>query len=213
MKNSFFALIIFSLLFVSCTNEGTETPEEENFYALKVGNSWVYKNYLYQNSTDTYEVSGVIDSVKIVGNTEINGNTYFDLQTRTSGNNANVFYLNSNGESHLFVRDSLGYLITDSGAIVFLNNDYSERIVSDVTLPVTIFARLTEAIDNISTEAGSFECFDMEIYARNTDTGELLPGLDHQYYSDGLGLVYSTTSFVSTNYPIHIKRLDSYSIQ
>ena len=36
------------LLVLSCTTEDNLThSQEDNFYALKVGNSWVYKNYRY----------------------------------------------------------------------------------------------------------------------------------------------------------------------
>ena len=49
-------------------------------------------------------------------------------------------------------------------------------------------------------------------YAIATD-GEQLPGLDHMYYADGVGLIYDTTSFVTQDIPSIIKRLDAYTAE
>ncbi len=60
--------------------------------------------------------------------------------------------------------------------------------------------------------AGEFDCVNSQRYARNLEDEEL-PGLDRFYYSNGFGLLYDTSSFISVNTPIIIRRLDSYQIQ
>ena len=46
----------FAILFSSCTtsdNNQDQLEAESNFYALTVGNEWVYKNYKYNSNTET----------------------------------------------------------------------------------------------------------------------------------------------------------------
>ncbi|WP_290676899.1 hypothetical protein [Kordia sp.] len=42
----------------------------------------------------------------------------------------------------------------------------------------------------------------MEVYARMAPSGELLPGLDKKYYTNGIGRVLSTISFASSPIPV-----------
>ncbi|MFK5878798.1 MAG: hypothetical protein QM478_04790 [Flavobacteriaceae bacterium] len=221
MKRLLFTLFTFGIILSSCnTNdeiiEGTtEDPIEDNFYALTVGNTWEYKYYKYRSFNDTYDYMGIIDSVKIVAKTEINGNTYFNFRSRISGNNnPGTTLVQPNGEYYRFYRDSLGYLITDSGKIAYTTNDYSERAIIEVTPNITGYARLNESSVVVTTEAGDFDCLDMEIYAKDNVTAEIFPGINHVNYSDGIGLIYNSTSFVnSSNPPAFIHRLDSYLVE
>ncbi len=221
MKRLLFTLLTFGVTLSSCnTNDEiievtTEDPIEDNFYALTVGNTWEYKYYKYRSFNDTYDYMGIIDSVKIVARTEINGNTYFNFRSRISGNdNPGTTLVQPNGEYHRFFRDSLGYLITDAGKIAYTTNDYRERIVNTSLRDMTFYARLNENSVTISTEAGNFECLDMEIYLKVNATGEILPGINNLNFSNGIGLIYESESFVSSSSPpIKIKKLDSYIVE
>lgn len=221
MKRLLFTLLTFGVILFSCnTNdeiiEGTtDEPIEDNFYALTVGNSWEYKYYKYRSFNNTYDYMGIIDSVKIVAKTEINGNTYFDFRSRISGNNnPGTTLVQPNGEYHRFFRDSLGYLILDSGKIAYTNNDYRERIVNTSLSTMTGYARLNEGSVIITTEAGEFDCLDMEIYARVNATGEIRPGINNVNYSNGIGKIYQSESYVSSSSPpFKIKKLDSYIVE
>ena len=75
-----------------------------------------------------------------------------------------------------------------------------------------IYEILVEDNTTLTVEAGEFDCVNSQRYARNPE-GEQLAGLDRFYYSSGFGLVYDTSSFVSSNTPNIIRRLDSYQIQ
>ena len=68
-KPLFLAFIALSLSIISCSNDGNIIPEpEENFFALTVGNSWVYEHCRRENQvTAVYYSVGVIDSIKITG--------------------------------------------------------------------------------------------------------------------------------------------------
>lgn len=211
MKRIFFYASLMALCFSCNSNDDAQPQNEDNFYALTVGNEWVYKNYKYNTNTQLYEDTGVIDSVSIVGTQELNGNTYYKFRRWTTGNESGITFCNENGEHFELLRDSLGYLINDGGAIKFTNNDYSEREVSSQSWG-TIYEKLATGETDMSVEAGTFSCVFSERYAVES-SGNQLPGLDHYYYSDGIGLVFDTSSFVSNPIPAIERRLDSYTIQ
>ncbi|PWK19244.1 hypothetical protein [Xanthomarina spongicola] len=213
MKRICLTICFFTLLFSCNSDEDIQDhqQEEANFYALTVGNSWVYKNYRYNLNTELYEDTGVIDSINIIGTEQINENTYYKFRRWTTRNETNIAFCNPNGEHFELLRDSLGYLIRDDGSVKFVNNNFNERqLASDIW--GTIYEKLVEGETNMSVEAGDFYCINSERYARDT-TNEELPGLDRFYYSDGMGLILDTSSFV--NNPIHSieRRLDSYFVQ
>lgn len=216
MKRIILSLSVFALFF-SCTNDDDNSvgstgnsQAEAGFYALTVGSSWVYKNYVYNANTQEYDYSGVIDSVKITGVEIVNNKTYFKFTTKTSGNDNNNLILNPNGTSTELLRDSLGYLVWETGKIKFANNDFSERIINEYTWGTT-YETLQAGINDFTVEAGTFSCINSERYAKSNPDETLLPALDKVYYSDGVGLIYETISFVSSNIPAAQKHLDTYS--
>ena len=109
------------------------------------------------------------------------------------------------------LRDSIGYLINDTGKIKFTNTNFEERVISD-NLNFSIREVLMTGSTQIDVEAGSFTCIYSERYAVNS-SGQQLSGLDLFYYSDGFGLIYDTSSFANSDEPTIIRRLDSYIVQ
>ncbi len=150
--------------------------------------------------------------MEVVGTQEANGNTYFEFKTLTSGNDDNNPLLNVNGERTELLRDSLGYLVWETGAIKFTNNDFSERLLNEQDWGNT-YETLQQGTSEFIVEAGNFTSINSHRYAKSNPDGTLLPGLDNIYYSDGVGFVYETISFVSSNIPRIQRRLDSYSVQ
>lgn len=214
MKCNFFYALIFSIIFFSCSNDDSVSQQtsESNFYALTVGNSWVYKNYKYDTNTQTYENTGVIDSISIISTEEIFGNTYFKFRRLTTGNEDGITLCNQNGEHFEYLREFKGNLEKSDGTVKFTNNDYSERLLNDFNWG-DVFEKLIEGETNMTVEAGSFTCINSERYAINENDEQQLPGLDRFYYADGYGLIYDTSSFVSNEIPTIIRRLYSYEIQ
>lgn len=210
----------FAALIFSCSNDddsncihGNTTIEEAaSFFALKTGNSWVYKNYLYNATTEAYEYSGVIDSVKIIGTELVNDNLYYKFRTRTSGNDVPNSILNPNGEYTELLRDSLGYLVNHSGTTIFTNNDFTEQTVQAYSWGTT-YLTLQEDFVDLTVEAGTFNCLNSHLYARTNPDNVLTPALDNIYYSEGIGLIHESRSFLSSNIQGAQRRLDSYIIQ
>ncbi len=213
MKRAVYLCFIVLLAFSCSISDHNEDQldSESNFYALSIGNTWVYKNYRYNIETQTYDDTGVIDSVSIVGTEVINDNTYYKFRRWTTGNEENIAFCNPNGEHFELLRDSLGYLIRDDGSIKYANNDFSARVLnSDIW--GTIYDQLIALDNEITVEAGTFTSTYSQRFAILSD-GDQSPGLDHFYYADGYGLIYDTSSFVSRDIPSIVRRLDSYVIE
>lgn len=214
MKHIILFFCISVLLFSCSSEDDVQIPivQESNFYALNVGNSWVYKYYKRNIETNNFEDSGVIDSVSIISTQEINQQLYYKFRTLTTGNENNTISILQNGEDFEFLRDSLGFLISETGTVNYINNDYNELIMREEYWG-TVYAKLNEGVVNVNTAAGTFECLDMESYVKNPTTEIIYPGRSHYYYSSGVGLIFDTTSFVSQSQHIIERRLDSYNIQ
>lgn len=213
MKRILFYLC-FSALFFACTTSDelqSLSQTSANFYALTVGNTWVYKNYKYNINTQVYEDTGIVDSVHIVGTEIIEGNTYFKFRTLTTGNEDQITFTNPNGEQFEYVREENGYLLKDNGRVKFVNNVY-EPILVDSDSNFNYYFRLSEVASTVQTQAGNFECAKLQYYVLNEDQ-EQLPGTNTYLYADGIGLVFDTTSFVSqSNHSIE-RRLVSYNVK
>jgi hypothetical protein len=214
MKRLLLCFCIIAFTF-SCTesdnSENQISQPDVNFFALTVGNSWVYKNHKYNPVTEMYDDTGVIDSLSIVGIQDFSGESYYKFRRLTTGNEEGITFCNSNGEHFEFLREFEGSLINEEGFIKFTNSNNEERLLQENGWG-NIYEILVEGNTIISVEAGEFDCINSEQYAKNSD-GEQLPGLDRFYYASDIGLISDTSSFVSNSIPIIIRRLDSYEVQ
>jgi hypothetical protein len=214
MKRLFLCFYILALTFSCADSDNSDnqiSPPDATFFALTAGNSWVYKNYRYNLTTKTYDDTGVIDSISIVGKKDFSGASYFKFKRLTTGNEEGITFCNPNGEYFEFLREFEGNLVNEEGIIKFTNNNYEERLL-DENQWGNIYEILVEGNTILRVEAGEFDCVNSERYAKNSE-GEQLPGLDRFYYARGIGLVYDTSSFISNSTPSIIRRLDSYKIQ
>lgn len=214
MRHLFLCLCVIAITF-SCSESDNSDNQinqfDDNFYALTVGNSWVYKNYRYNQNTEVYEDTGVIDSISIVGTHDFLGTSYFKFRRLTTGNEDQITFCNENGEHFEFLRELDGDLIDEMGIIKFTNNNYEDRLLREFDWG-NIYETLIEGNSTIDVEAGEFSCINSERYANNLDDDQY-PGLDRFYYAKGFGLIYDTSSHVSNSTPTIIRRLDSYEIQ
>lgn len=213
MKRVFFCACILIGLLSSCTSDDEDYSQIDNtnFYALTVGNQWVYKNYGFNFSTQEYVDTGIIDSVSIIGTETIDSKDYYKFRIFTSGNDDGIPLYNLNGEHFELLRDSLGYLVYDDGTIKYTKNNFSSRLLSSNDWG-NVYEQLIALDHEITVEAGTFN----SSYAQRfviLENGEQAAGMDHIYYADGYGLIYDTVSFVSQENPRVVRRLDSYFVQ
>ncbi|MBC8755782.1 hypothetical protein H2O64_13985 [Kordia sp. YSTF-M3] len=211
---SYLLLACLVLFCISCSTDDNTIPEpEQNFHALTVGNFWVYDHYRRTApNSDVFENINVIDSVKIVGTEEIDGNTFFKFRTRTSGNEANQAFCSPNGEHFQYYRDSLGYLVNEFGKVKFSRNDNQEFLLRG-SGSFYLYTALAASNEMVSTTVGDFDCQWMEVYARQDPSVDPYPGLDRYYFSEEIGLIFNTSSFSSN--PLHTveRRLIAYDVQ
>lgn len=207
------ACLTFAIYCISCSNDdNTITESNGGFYALTVGNTWVYAHQRRVGQSEEFENINVIDSVEIVGTEEINGNTFFKFRTRTSGNESNQAFCSPNGEHFKHYRDSLGYLVNEYGKVFYSRDDNQEFLIRGVN-SFYLYTALAEGTETISVTAGDFECQRMEVYAREAPDATPFPGLDRYYFTEGVGIIFNTSSY--SNNPSHTveRSLLSYNIQ
>jgi hypothetical protein len=101
-----FCIIVFTFSCSESDNSENQISEPDvNFFALTIGNSWVYKNYKYNAVTEMYGDTGVVDSISIVGIQDFSGESYYKFRRLTTGNEEEITFCNPNGEHFEFLRE------------------------------------------------------------------------------------------------------------
>lgn len=207
-------LFITSLLVgaIACTDNNDTTEEQSNFYALTVGNSWEYKYYKKDNTTNNFDPTPIVESVNITHTETINNEVYYNFKHVVSGNNGDYTTLPSDGEYNLKFRDSLGYLIDHVGSIKYANNNYNEHFVDHLSTDWSYYLQLSNVQDMITTNAGDFSCLDNHYYLKDINNN-VSNGLEHLYREDGKGQILGTITFASQSEHFAEKRLETYTVQ
>ncbi|MFP4845571.1 hypothetical protein [Winogradskyella sp. PE311] len=214
-KRNLIMPIIVLILSYSCSSEdNTSDLQTDNFYALTLGNSWNYKYYLKDMDTNVFLPTPVTETVDITETIEIDNNTYYNFKHIVTGNDGNYGMLPSNGEKNFTLRDSLGYLIDEIGLIKYTHTSNDEHFVDYNTESggFAYYLDLSEALDNVTTNAGSFSCYDNHYYFKDSN-GTLSNSVDHIYREDGIGEILSTMSYMSQSDHFAEKRLEFYSLE
>jgi len=215
MKRVFYVSFIFSLFFIACNNDDDSSGDEqevvENFYALKVGNNWKYEYYRRVVQTEEFETMDIIEEVLITETTIIDGETYFVFQSTTTGNDNDFLNIPENGVTTNNKRDSLGYLVDINHHILFSNENTEDYLISDNEWG-DVYGVLKEETENIEVASGTFVCNQNEIYALLEPNGEISPGRDRIYFSDGVGEIFREYSSVSNPDHRWEKRLIEFEI-
>ena len=208
-------IFTISILLISCNKDDT-SPQgqqvvEESFFALKVGNSWIYNFFRPIYMTGVLENVGVQVEVEVTEETTTMENRYYTIQTTTIGNDSfECIVCEENGVSTLQVRDSLGYLIDGSGNILFSSENTQDYLVASHSWG-DVYKVLRENEVLVTVPAGQFSCLLNEKYVINPD-GEIFDGRAHQYFSEGVGEIKRTFVFVTSGSLIIEKQLISFSI-
>lgn len=208
-------IIIASIIlgFYACSSDDT-TPENNtaiqiNFYALTVGNSWVYKYYKLNSETNTFEFNGVTESVSIVGEESVFGDLYFKMKSIKANAETNEVT-----ETYSYVREYEGFLVNEANEILFVNNNYSQQIVRNLG-DGFLYGNLQSELQEISVNNENLSCQEFVVTAEIN--GETIDYIQRYYYSEGIGLVkHSAHSFEENTptEPFHIeRRLESYTVQ
>jgi hypothetical protein len=188
-----YSVIIILIVLTSCTSNNEQS--EENFYALTEGNKWVYKYYSKDSNTGMFSVfAHKIDSVEITGTETFNNKIYYVVRTKsTQTENNNIDLPNFTiGETKktTHVRDSLGYLISNTGVKLYWNNNNEERFYHSILDPNRdVFAKLNNETTNLNVQAGNFQCLNFETFTKNLITNINSETVSSFYNSDGIGRI------------------------
>jgi hypothetical protein len=216
MKNLIIVSVLL-LIFCACKKEEnkTESPTvipKSVYTPLDSGNYWIYQ----QSNIDTDNVETInqnIDSVVVSKDTLINGKQYFvfeDFVLQPGGIVSSV--------SREFLRDSSGYLVSETGRIYFYEDDFSDTlhfetfVVSGDTL-YQIAYKMEKVTVAVTVPAGSFNVLDFKgtLWTWHLVNGVTNPRYTHTYYHDGVGKVMSEQWYVSS--PVRfVKKLLRYSL-
>jgi len=192
MMSKIFFLCSIALLLFSCSSSDDGSPEDqfeevESFYPLQVGNSWVYEYFNRFIHFEEFDNAGITETVSITGTTVLNGETYYQMETNTIGNDENHPVALPNGLQTSRVRDSLGYLVTDEGRILFSSEGSMNYFVESNDLG-EVFGNLIEGAQDISVNAGEFNTIRNDIIEIFLD-GSQSEGSDKVFYSENIGLI------------------------
>ena len=193
MKRVNFLFLILSVFIFSCQKEESKTQEYPekvtDYFPLKVGNYWIYKT----STCDSLEFGCEdydLDSVYISGTKIIDGNIYY----RMSGllHNSTMLY-----------RDSGDYIIDSIGRIIFALNHFNTPIYEyEETYSDKILFMVSYSINSVSTEidvpAGVFSCYNVLGTVWLEKDNFTTPRYIHNNYAEGVGLVYKTMFYLSS---------------
>ena len=194
MKRVMLAVGISILVLTACKKENVgglvqqenadyEFPQEEGIY-------WVY-NWYSVDSNGVEMSLNQVDSVFILGDTVINGNTYAIYKGNFMGSD----YFNS------YLRDSSGFIVDQHGNVSFTYVDFN-TIYNSGSEPGfwDYYGRYLEGTFNVSVPAGAFETIAAEYYVYSPDGSSINACDDTEYsfkthYVSGIGEVQKETAF------------------
>jgi hypothetical protein len=218
IRVSIFSISLFILSFTAC--QKTPLPEVTNscdgYCSYTVGSYWIYQHVLI-DSNDVEQILTTTDTVSVVGDSIINGQTYFTLKGRL------IPFSPLFGSQIIgHVRDSLHYLVNSQGTILFSSQDFSTILSKDSTVSTNTGTTITnyyshkmkDVVDSVSLPAGTFKVLNYERTASSTNPATNLffsYKNNNQYYTKGVGKVLQSFVFSNKRYLEH--RLLEYHIE
>lgn len=210
MKNillySALAAISFSL--VSCDDEddpqsGNPPVVYDNYAQLKTGNYWIYQHFQVDSLGNGTPLQ-VFDSCYVEKDTAINGNTYYKVFR------PDPF---TTGEDVFYWRDSLSYVVTPEGKLVFSSVDFTTVFdsyyytVNTIDTVARITTQMADANQSITVPAGTYNTVNckttFQMYPNWSSGGTYR--YRHARYAMNVGIVAETFSFFASN-PIYTER-------
>lgn len=187
-----YAFICVLALLTSCSSDDSNDllNNQDNFFALEVGNQWTYKFLSRQGSQDENFIdNGKISIHTIVGKEEIDGFTFFKKE---------IEYPNCDlcSVETVFLRQDGSKLVDNNGNIYFHKEKRFVDILSNQNDWGSVFLKYIGE-DTFEIEDNIYNTETNLIYAVKPQ-GDLFPGDDIIHYSPKIGLVFRTLSSVSS---------------
>jgi len=145
---------LVSLFIISCSKDDDTIVEEtavpDFSIPLAVGNYWIYQTYTEDMNGDL-QPNSTLDSMYISGMQKVDEEEYYAITGFSVGSVVGV----------TLVKDSLGYLVNDSGDILY-SPEETDEVLFEQTFPISndanIYVAYTAESDvAIETPAGLFD--------------------------------------------------------
>ncbi len=202
------------------TNTVKTTPIDSVIYpdymVLKPGNYWIYEDYMLDSANGAAHALGTFDSSYVTNDTIINGQTYhsyWDLSEASPGGGYYVSYL----------RDSLGYTVTNYGGILFSSDDfttifYSRQVynpTAGIIDTVTVNLQMGFKDSSMTVPVGTFVTSTMrQIWYFPPPVYSFGPTREYDHtYARGVGMIKETTKFYTNSPEVYEKRLVRFHLQ
>jgi len=215
MAKHFTIALLLTVTLVSCQKDKpivpilTSTTQDSttNYTPMTTGSYWVYDWYVVDSSGNA-TLYNKRDSIYIIGDTVIGSHTYAVQEWTWFG-----------GSLHRqFLRDSIGYLINETGRIFYSATNYTDTLYlwNSFSGETTGYLKMNDINEMVTVPAGTFTTSNAEfIVVNNVGTWPCLGTLDihDNQYADNIGKVRATFQNVSDSAcRVYEQRLVSYYI-
>jgi len=184
-----------ALLIISCKKEKTNTPvpidEPTYTYVTTNGSYWVYDLYDV-DSLGNETLLPQKDTIKVTGDTVVNGKTYYKFVGGTLGNSNQV----------TFQRDSSGYIVSlNHGSIMYSFNNVAS-VINSFSDDIFSYSTGFENNQNVATAFGVKNAF-VGYYQVSKNDGTPINVCNdlfvkfYTHYVSGIGMVQTETAFYS----------------
>ena len=197
MKRIFFLTLITLLFFVACKKEdNTPTPTPDPtpvvqgaaYYPLKKGNYWIYEQYRKNANEIDYKPTGKLDSVYVLGDSTISGQTYKVVK---------VPYFNTLVEQY---RRSESEKVFNFTQQIFSSTNFSTPIFEYLSYQDATTKKdtnqynkiLMKKANSISVPAGEFDTYVAEAYnywGKTAQRAAFSTNYGTRYFAKGVGIV------------------------
>jgi len=167
---------------------------------MTTGSYWVYE-YSQTDTAGNTTVTGT-DTVKITGDSVINGNVYKVFEGS---------FLYNCSSCKLFRRDSSGYLISETGRVYFSASDFDTLHIdnSQPSLYAAYYKMLADT--SVTVPAGTFNTLDYlgHVYVVNPNSVPN-PRITGNFYAYNIGIVKTRSVFIGGTEYLEAKLLSYY---
>lgn len=189
-------LITATLVFTACKKDEVNEPEDNqettittnDYYPITIGSYWVYEFDLHE-ANGTIQDNNDIDTLKVTGDTVIDGETYFVFHTDQPSPDTEFYRRINDGE----VRSSSGALVCPrDNSYSGIYNEFYATQGSDTTYHQW---SEFEGYKTVTTSFGStYDCIQRTIYNEIYQTNDTV--VDTLYFSP-IGILQRSASYFS----------------
>ena len=216
-------MLIGIIIVVSCKkkkHEVEETPQSSSvityptYMPYKVGNYWIYERFNIDTLNNAIS-NGAIDSTYIEKDTVIRGNNYYKFVTKNIAN-PNMENTFPQDIGPFYYRDSLHYIISSAGRIVFSSQDFRNIFDSfGDNLSYSAYTKMTSKDSIVVVPKGNYKTSYFRIYYTFYLLGNGLNKrnrLGGQCYAENIGIISNRLAFFPNEFTSRERRLKRYHL-